>query len=90
MHTHPVVTSLIREYMTRVYDLIISNNISRVTIVINERVMSDHMEKIKTQKRILIDEDALRWTPLVQLGFSLLLNYRFLLKQFPRCVRLLY
>ena len=40
----------------------------QVAIVINERVMSEHMAKIKMQKRIIIDEDALRWTPLVQSG----------------------
>ena len=40
----------------------------RVTIVINERVISDHMAKLKQQKRVPIDEEALRWTPLVQSG----------------------
>jgi len=40
----------------------------KVTIVINEKVMADHMAKINQQKRIPIDEEALRWTPLVQSG----------------------
>ena len=40
----------------------------RVTIVINERVIADHMAKLKQQKRVPIDEEALRWTPLVQSG----------------------
>ena len=30
--------------------------------------MNEHMEKIQLQKRVLIDEDNLRWTPLVQVG----------------------
>ena len=30
--------------------------------------MNDHMEKIRLQKRVAIDEDHLRWTPLVQVG----------------------
>ncbi|XP_065669066.1 histone acetyltransferase KAT6A isoform X1 [Hydra vulgaris] len=42
----------------------------KVTIVINERVMSEHMEKVKQQKRIPIDEEALRWTPLVHSNTS--------------------
>ena len=41
---------------------------TRLTITINERTMSDHMEKIQRQKRVAIDEDHLRWTPLVQVG----------------------
>lgn len=40
----------------------------KVTIVINQRVMSEHMAKVKAQKRVPIDEEALRWTPLVQSG----------------------
>jgi len=40
----------------------------RLTITINEGTMSDHMEKIQRQKRVAIDEDHLRWTPLVQIG----------------------
>ena len=36
--------------------------------MINERTMNDHMDKIRLQKRVPIDEDHLRWTPLVQLG----------------------
>ncbi|XP_057314256.1 histone acetyltransferase KAT6A-like [Hydractinia symbiolongicarpus] len=40
----------------------------KVTIVINERVIGDQMAKVKLQKRIAIDEEALRWTPLVQSG----------------------
>jgi len=40
----------------------------KVTIVINERVIADHMAKLKQQKRVPIDEEALRWTPLVQSG----------------------
>lgn len=39
-----------------------------MTIVINERVIADHMAKLKKQKRVPIDEEALRWTPLVQSG----------------------
>lgn len=30
--------------------------------------MNEHMEKIQLQKRVPIDEDHLRWTPLVQGG----------------------
>lgn len=40
----------------------------RVTIVINEKIMAEHMAKISKQKRIPIEEEALRWTPLVQSG----------------------
>lgn len=37
----------------------------KLTIVIKQKVMSEYMEKIKAQKRIQIDEDALQWTPVV-------------------------
>eukprot|EP00795_Rhopilema_esculentum_P005106 gene5106-225_t len=40
----------------------------KLIIVINEKVMNEHMEKIRLQKRVAIDEDNLRWTPLVQVG----------------------
>ena len=47
---------------------VLSFTFFRVTIVINERVIADHMAKLKQQKRVPIDEEALRWTPLVSSG----------------------
>ena len=40
----------------------------RLTVVINQKVMNELLEKIRLQKRIPVDEDHLRWTPLVQAG----------------------
>eukprot|EP00794_Sanderia_malayensis_P012840 gene12840-14160_t len=40
----------------------------RMTLSLNEKVMTGHMEKIRQQKRVPIDADSLRWTPLVQVG----------------------
>ena len=37
----------------------------KLTIVINEKVMLEHVEKIAGQKRIPLDDDALQWTPVV-------------------------
>lgn len=37
----------------------------KLTIVIKQKVMDEYMHKINSQKRILIDEDALQWTPVV-------------------------
>ena len=48
---------------------VLSFTFFRVTIVINERVIADHMAKLKQQKRVPIDEEALRWTPLVSSGY---------------------
>ena len=36
--------------------------------MINEKIMAEHMAKISKQKRIPIEEESLRWTPLVQSG----------------------
>jgi len=38
----------------------------KVTIVVNPKVMDGQMEKVRAQKRVPIEEEALRWTPLVQ------------------------
>ena len=39
----------------------------RVVILVDKKLLSDHMEKLNTSKhkRLSLDEDSLRWTPLI-------------------------
>ena len=39
----------------------------RVVILVDKKLLTDHMEKLNTSKhkRLSLDEDSLRWTPLI-------------------------